>query len=90
MKILKDISLITSKINTKKIQFPGKVKISAPTAAMDTSVELITTPEQLQSLSTSQETYTIVKIMGKPSVSNKPEGEVDGRPTYLLNDEDDE
>jgi|GEM_PF-3227490 len=88
--IIKDISLITSKLNTKKISFPGKVKISAPAATLDTSVEIITSQEELQQLSTQQETYTIVKIMGKPHTgstsSHEPDNE-NGEPQYIINNE---
>lgn len=86
-RITKDIALITSKINSKKIAFPGKVKISAPAAAMDTSVELITSAEQLSQLTTNQESYTIVKIMGKPFTNKAVDDtEQDGRPEYISNE----
>jgi hypothetical protein len=89
--IVKDIALLTSKINTKKISFPGKVKISAPSTTLETNVELITTQEQLSNLSTQQETYTLVKIMGKPFTGNgrsSDEQPEDGQPEYIRNDDD--
>ncbi|GAB5466957.1 MAG: nucleoid-associated protein [Candidatus Kapaibacteriales bacterium] len=88
--IAKDIALIQSKINNKKILFPGKVKISAPSSVIETNIEIIDSQEELQNLSTQQESYTIVKIMGKPSVKqfkDDSEGK-DGRPQYILNDDD--
>lgn len=75
VRIVKDISLISNKINRKKIAFPGNVQLSAPSGAFDTSIELITTPEQLSSISTQQESYTIVKILGRPFTNKAIEDE---------------
>jgi hypothetical protein len=86
-RIKKDVTLITSKINTKKIAFPGKVKLSAPTSAYDTNIELILDDEQLKNLSTKQESYTIIKVMGKPvtATADTVEPEEERQPEYIEN-----
>jgi len=64
--IIKDTTLLSSKLNTKNIFFPGSVKISGPKSAIENNVELITTREQFDEVMASQDSYTLVKILGKP------------------------
>lgn len=64
--IKKDISLIKSKLFKKSINFTSKIKISGDTDNINENMEIIQNEDDLKELSTQQDTYTIVKIKGKP------------------------
>jgi len=64
--IVKDATLISSNLKSKKITFPSNIKVSGPQSAMETNVQVLTNNEELKDLNLSQSSYTIVKIMGKP------------------------
>ncbi|MDC1068641.1 nucleoid-associated protein [Candidatus Kapabacteria bacterium] len=65
-KIEKNPQLIKSNLSSKKITFPGNIKISGPTNNVEANVEIITDDEDLKNLTTLSSSYTIIKVAGKP------------------------
>lgn len=63
---LKDRSLINTRLGTKKIDFPSKIKISGPDENFDRNVRIIKRQEQLDALRANNEDITIIVIDGKP------------------------
>jgi 37-kD nucleoid-associated bacterial protein len=69
--IEKDTRLISSNLNSKKLEFPSNIKLSGPKDSMEAQVEIIKSQEDLAKLSTLQSGYTIIKIAGKPYNTQK-------------------
>jgi nucleoid-associated protein YejK len=64
--IEKDITLINRKLNSKKLSFPNHIVLSGPESAFEDNVIIINDNEELKNLNVSQDSYTIVKVKGKP------------------------
>lgn len=64
--IKKNPSLIRNSLVSKRINFPGNVKITGPAENIDSNVEIIDSDEDLKNISTMSSSYTIIKIAGKP------------------------
>jgi len=62
----KNPQLIKTKLNNKKILFPGGIKVSGPAESLQSNFEIIDSDEKIRELTTRQETYTIIKLRGKP------------------------
>lgn len=64
-KITKDMSLIKSKLEKKKVEFPNNVSISGPEKTFHLSVQVINSLDELEDINFEDE-VTILKIKGKP------------------------
>lgn len=69
--IVKDNSLIKSKIVKRKIDFPSNINLTGPEDGFDNKVEIISELDDCQKLDAKNPNYTIVKITGKPYSSNE-------------------
>lgn len=65
-KLLKDSTLIKSKLKSIRIEFPNKITISGPEESVSSNFVIIEDIEELHKLNPKQESYTIIKIKGKP------------------------
>lgn len=65
-KIIKDNTLIKSKLKNIKIEFPNRISISGPEDSISSNFTIIEDIDDLQKLNPKQESYTIIKIKGKP------------------------
>ncbi|MCF0043666.1 nucleoid-associated protein [Dyadobacter fanqingshengii] len=63
---VKNTTLIDSRLKTKKIDFPSKIKIAGPDAHFDDKVKIIDSQEELNNLIAKSQEYTIVVIHGHP------------------------
>jgi hypothetical protein len=63
---VKDVVLIETKLNKKKIDFPDNINISGPDEGFDSRVSIIQSDEEVEQLNSKDSTYTIIKISGKP------------------------
>ncbi len=64
--IIKDPSLIESKLNKKKINFPNKITIAGPSNIFDYNVKIIKNANEINEEELQNEDVTILKIIGKP------------------------
>jgi hypothetical protein len=64
--IQKDHTLIKSKLKSIRIEFPNKITISGNEDSMSSNFMIITNIDELKDLNPKQESYTIIKIKGKP------------------------
>lgn len=64
--IEKDVSLIKSKLEKRKVNFPNDITITGPDKTFDYSVEIINSEAQLSKIEIGSGDYTILKIKGKP------------------------
>lgn len=69
--IVKDNSLIRTKLAKRKIDFPSNINLIGPEENFDSRVEIISDENTLQNLEADSTNYTIVKISGKPYSSNE-------------------
>jgi|SRR5690606_4125903 len=69
--IVKDDSLIRTKLAKRKIDFPSNINLTGPEEGFDNRVEIISDAETIQNLEADNPNYTIVKISGKPYSSNE-------------------
>lgn len=69
--IIKNYSLIRSKLAKRKIDFPSNINLSGPEEGFDDRVEIINDPDAIQNLEADNSSYTIVKILGKPYSTNE-------------------
>lgn len=65
-KIEKNPQLLKSNLSSKKITFPGNIKISGPANNVDANIEIIDNEEDIKNLTSFSSSYTIIKIAGKP------------------------
>lgn len=65
-KIIKDSSMIESKLKSKKINFPNKVAVSGPSDIFDYNIKIIKNKNELENLEPENDEVTIIKIIGKP------------------------
>lgn len=64
--IEKNESLIKSKLKNKKVLFPNKIILSGPADSLDANVQVISSNEELKKMNAEQDSYTIIRIKGKP------------------------
>jgi len=64
--ISKDNTLIKSKLKSQKIEFPNRISISGPEESLTANFEIINDKDELLNLNPNQESYTIIKIKGRP------------------------
>ena len=64
--IVKDPSMIESKLKKKKLDFPNKVNISGPSNIFDYNVKVIKSKNEMQDLDPENEDITLIKVIGKP------------------------
>ncbi len=64
--IEKDVSLIKSKLEKRKITFPNDIMLTGPDKTFDYSVEIVNSETQLDKIELGSGDYTILKIKGKP------------------------
>jgi hypothetical protein len=64
--IEKNESLIKSKLKNKKVLFPNKIILSGPADSLDANVQVISSNEDLKKMNAEQDSYTIIRIKGKP------------------------
>jgi hypothetical protein len=69
--IVKDDSLIKTKLAKRKIDFPSNINLTGPEEGFDNRVEIITDEDTIRNLEVDNPNYTIVKILGKPYFSNE-------------------
>lgn len=69
--IVKDDSLIRTKLAKRKIDFPSNINLTGPEEGFDNRVEIISDADVIQNLEADNPNYTIVKISGKPYSSNE-------------------
>lgn len=63
--IQKDLTLISTKMSKRKINFPKNINVVGPDQSFDSRVNIVKDQQELDSLTTNS-SYTIVKIEGKP------------------------
>lgn len=68
--IVKDDSLLKTRLTKRKIDFPSNINLSGPEDSFDNRVEIIN-QDSIASLDADNPYYTIIKIMGKPYSSNE-------------------
>lgn len=68
--IVKDDSLIKTRLTKRKIDFPSNINLSGPEDSFDNRVEIIN-QDSFATLDANNTEYTIIKIMGKPYSSNE-------------------
>lgn len=64
--IIKDPSLIETKLNKKKINFPNKITIAGPSNIFDYNVKIIKNTDDINDEELKNEDVTVLKIIGKP------------------------
>lgn len=64
-RVTKDTTLIKSKLDKKKVEFPNNIALSGPEKTFDLSVHIINSKEELEDINFEDE-VTILKIRGKP------------------------
>jgi hypothetical protein len=69
--IIKDKSLIRTKLNKRKIDFPSNINLTGPEETFDNRVEIINEQATFQNLDANNPDYTIIKISGKPYSSDE-------------------
>lgn len=69
-RITKSVTLIKSRVNNKKLDFPDKIKISGPGNQFDANVKIVDNPDELYDLIAGDARYTIVLINGRPFDTN--------------------
>lgn len=68
--IVKDDSLLKTRLTKRKIDFPSNINLSGPEEGFDNRVEIIN-QDTIATLVADNPEYTIIKIMGKPYSSNE-------------------
>jgi hypothetical protein len=63
--LVKDTGLIEGKLKKRNISFSSDIHLTGPVASFDSSIILVTDPEQLRNLMLDEE-YSILVIKGKP------------------------
>lgn len=69
--IIKENTLIKSKLDKRKIDFPSNINLSGPEAGFDNNVSIINNDFELENLECNNTNYTIIKINGKPYSNNE-------------------
>jgi hypothetical protein len=69
--IIKDDSLIKTKLAKRKIDFPSNINLIGPEEGFDNRVEIINDVNAISNLQADNPNYTIIKILGKPYSSNE-------------------
>lgn len=64
--IIKDPTLIKSRIMKKKIVFPNNITIAGPDNTFDINVKVVNDIEEIGDLDSSSNDYTILKVLGIP------------------------
>ncbi|TAH00307.1 MAG: hypothetical protein EAZ15_09425 [Sphingobacteriales bacterium] len=70
LSIVKDDSLLKTRLTKRKIDFPSNINLSGPEEGFDNRVEIIN-QDSITTLDADNPEYTIIKIMGKPYSSNE-------------------
>jgi 37-kD nucleoid-associated bacterial protein len=68
--IVKDDSLLKTRLTKRKIDFPSNINLSGPEEGFDNRVEIIN-QDSIATLVGDNPDYTVIKIMGKPYSSNE-------------------
>lgn len=69
--IVKDSTLIKTRISKRKINFPKKISIEGPEESFDTRVKIIHNYDDLNTENFNSSVYTFLRISGKPYTTNE-------------------
>ncbi|MCC6727688.1 MAG: nucleoid-associated protein [Saprospiraceae bacterium] len=64
--IVKDAELFKGRLKKRKMDFPSSINLTGPEDKFDDSVEIIEQEEELVDLDVNDDSYTIIKIKGRP------------------------